>query len=165
MCILYWGSNMHLSPTKVFEITERQFHNGPSEIVHIEDYKDGKQILAIYKDKWISCYTIENKYLFFWKLATGGGAVAILEVDSTIPVDYILSMTGEASYKIYGVVNDKRIKRVEIEMSDGSLLNEDQFYDGRLFLILHENMVENRLDYEFIRGYDDDNQLIYEKEI
>ena len=156
---------MHLSPIKVFEITEQCFHYGPSEIIHIEDYRDGKQILASFQDQWISCYTIENRYLIFWRLATSGGPVAVHEIDRSIPIDFAWSTTGEGSYKFFGSVNDQKIKKIEIEMTDGTLLTQDELYDGGLFLILHENMMENRQFYEFIRGYDSDDHLIYEKEI
>lgn len=161
--ILFWGSNLHLSPVKVFEITERQFHYGPSEIVHMEDFRGGKQILAIDNDTSISCFTLERRYVFFWRLASSGGPVAMFEFDPLLPVDHAWSMTGQGDYKFWGIVNDERIERLELEMSDGTRYHQDQFHGGGVFLIQHQGMMESRIFYAFLRGYDHEDQLIYEE--
>ena len=60
------ATGLYLIPLSAHENSERSIHYGPSEVVHIEDFDEGKYILCKY-DKWISCNTVKRELLFFWR--------------------------------------------------------------------------------------------------
>ncbi|NMB97272.1 MAG: hypothetical protein GYA02_11790, partial [Clostridiaceae bacterium] len=97
-------------------------------MIHIEDWDCGKYILCKY-DKWISCNTVNRVLLFFWRF---GNQPTGFENDRTKALDY----TWDASrqyWKLYGIVNNEKIKKVEITLDNGEVLTQTDFYDD-LFL-------------------------------
>lgn len=149
-------SGLYFTPLSAHEHSERSIHYGPSEVVHIEDFKDGKYILGKY-DKWVSCNTVNRSLLFFWRF---GSQVTGFENDKSKAVDYTWSLSDQY-YKLYGIINDDRVKRIEVTLENGEMLTQSEFYDD-LFLFTRE--LDNNQDWNFknIKGYDSDNNVIFE---
>jgi len=138
------------------ENSERSIHYGPSEVIHIEDFKDGKYFLCKY-DNFVSCDTVNRSLLFFWRI---GNQPIGFENDKTKPVNYTWS-SAFSYWKVYGIVNDDRIKRVEIVLNDGNTLTQSEYYDD-LFLFTWNSNDNRSKGYKSIKGYDADNEVIYE---
>lgn len=127
-------------------------------MIHIEDWDGGKYILCKY-DKWISCNTVNRVLLFFWRF---GNQPTGFENDKTKALDY----TWDASrqyWKLYGIVNNEKIKKVEITLDNGEVLTQTDFYD-ELFLFTWKSPENGSVHNVNIRGYDVDNNIIFEEE-
>lgn len=109
LSILTFTRSLYLTPLAAHEASERSMHYGPSEVIHIEDFDGGKYILSKY-DKWISCNTAKRTMLFFW---TFGDQVTGIEVDKDKPLNFIWNIN-YVTIKVYGIINDKSINRVEL---------------------------------------------------
>lgn len=133
-------------------------HYGPSKVVHIEDIPGGKLILAKY-DRWVTCNPVNRTLLFFW---TFGGGGAGHELSQSEPLDYGWG-SADGRYRLYGIVNDKSIERVEIALTDGKVLSTTDFYDG-LFLFAWEGSKNLDTYAKSVRGYDAEGRLMFEEE-
>ncbi len=152
-------SGLYLTPLSAHENSERSIHYGPSEVVHIEDFDKGKYILCKY-DKWVSCNTVNRTLLFLWRF---GNQVTGFENDKSEPVDYTWSMS--SSYcKLYGIINDNKVKKVQITLDNGKVLTQTEFYDD-LFLFTWKSNDKNEWGFKNIKGYDSDNNIIFEDEL
>ncbi len=146
---------LHFTPLSAHESSERGINYGPSEVVHIENFRNGKYILGKY-DKWVSCDTVNRTLYFFW---TAGNQPIGFENDKTKKVCYTWSSSYN-NYKVYGIVNDKSVKKIEVTLSNGNVLTQMDFYED-LFLIAWETKDKDNIYFKAIRGYDAANKLIY----
>lgn len=156
--LFFWRSGLYLSPLSAHEHSERSIHYGPSQVVHVEDFDGGKYILGKY-DKWVSCNTVNRELFFFWRF---GNQPIGFENDKTKAVDY----TWGSSYqnnKLYGIINDERVKKVEITLSSGKIFAQTEFYSN-LFLFTWKSNNNESWDFENIKGYDSGNTIIFEEE-
>lgn len=144
---------LYLSPIAAHKSSERSIHYGPSKIVHVEDFDGGKYILGKY-DKWISCNTINRFMFLFW---TFGNQATGIDVDETKPLNSTWGYDDKRG-KLYGIINDEDIVKIELLLNDGSTLVQTEFYDDDMFLFTWEG--EFRLD--SLRAYDSGGSLIFE---
>ena len=159
LCFLFFKtSGLYLTPISAHEYSERSIHYGPSEVVHIEDWDGGKYILCKY-DKWVSCNTVKRTLLLFWRF---GNQPIGFENDKTKAVDYTWGASGQY-WKLYGIINDDKIKKVEITIDNGEVLTQTAFYDD-LFLFTWKSPENDSVYNVNIRGYDADNNVIFEEE-
>lgn len=151
-------SGLYLSPLSAHEHSERSIHYGPSEVVHVEDFDGGKYILSKY-DRWFSCDTVNRTLLFFWGFGDQASGFAN---DKTKAVVFSGGQSSE-NYKVYGIINDDRVKTIEIALGDGNVLTQSHFYDN-LFLITWTT--DNTADRNFkkLKGYDAVNKEIFESD-
>ena len=160
LSIITFTIGLYLTPIAAHEASERSMHYGPSKVVHIEDFDGGKYLLSKY-DKWISCNTVKRTMFFFW---TFGGNVTGVENDKNKPLDYLWRMDAEYGTKLYGIINDDSINKVELHLKDGNVLSQTDFYDGDMFLFTWDSdftqMWVNR-----IKAYDALGNLIYEEDV
>lgn len=157
--LLLMRTGTYLSPLSAHEHSERSIHYGPSKVVHIEDFEKGKYILGKY-DKWVSCNTVNRELFFLWRF---GDQPTGFENDKTKAVSY----SGSASFpynKSYGIVNDKRVKKVEIDLSNGDTLTQKDLYED-LFLLTWKSEDNEQIYMKIIRGYDSGNNLIFEEKL
>jgi hypothetical protein len=154
-----YRSGSYLTPLSAHEHSERSIHYGPSQVVHIQDYEEGKYILCKY-DKWISCNTVNRQWLFFWRF---GNQVTGIENDLTKGVNYTWSSSYQY-FKAYGIINDDRIKKIEIMLSDGTTLTQTDFYDD-MFLLTWTTEKHSDKYMKSIRGYDSNNAVLYEDSV
>lgn len=153
---VYLGySGLYLSPLSAHENSERSIHYGPSEIVHIKDFEKGKYILGKY-DKWISCNTVNKKLFVLWGF---GDQVTGFENDKSKTVDYTWNMS-HTYYKLYGIINDDRIKEIEITLVNGERIIQTEFFDD-FFLFTWKGKDEKGWDFESIIVYDLNDNVIF----
>jgi len=150
-------SGLYLTPLSAHESSERSIHYGPSEVVHVEDFEEGKHILGKY-DKWISCNTVEKELFFLWNF---GSQVTGFENDKNKPLNYSWNASHQY-YKCYGIRNDVGIEKVEIILYNGDVYETTDFYDN-LFLITWESSEDNDYYIKNIKGYDKANNIIFEE--
>ena len=62
-------------------------------------------------------------------------------------------------YKVYGIINDRSIKKVEIILANGDTLLQEDFYDN-MFLIPLETVGLG--DFSGIRAYDEEGNIVFE---
>ncbi|WP_242831257.1 hypothetical protein [Desulfitobacterium dehalogenans] len=156
-------SGLYLSPLSAHENSERSIHYGPSKVVHMEDFDKGKYILGKY-DRWVSCNTVRKELLFFWSF--GNNPIGF-ENDPTEIIDYTIDGFHDDDhydFKLYGIVNDPRIKKVEIILRDGKVLTQTEFY-GDLFLITwRTNDYTSDWGLEEVRGYGEGDSILFRAE-
>jgi len=157
--LLFRMSGLYLTPLQAHEKSELGANYGPSKIAHVEDFKYGKYYLGKY-DKWFSCNTVKRELGLFWRF---GSNVYGKENDTTKAIDFSWQSTrmqDKMYTTIYGVINDSKVKKVEVTRSDGEVLTQTEFYDD-MFLFHYESV--NDLYMKSIKAYDEDNKLIFEK--
>ena len=150
-------SGLYFTPLAAHRSSERSIHYGPSKVIHMEDFKDGKYILGTY-DKWVSCDTVNRAWLFFWH---AGNQPLGFENDKSVSVNYTYMSSGQ-NHIAYGIINDKGIQKIEINLSSGVTLIQSDFYED-LFLFTWKSDQENKITFQSIRGYDVDDNIIYEE--
>ncbi|MDP4089254.1 MAG: hypothetical protein Q8930_08320 [Bacillota bacterium] len=155
--LLLMRTGIYLSPLSAHEHSERSIHYGPSKVAHIEDFEKGKYILGKY-DKWVSCDTVNRELFFFWRF---GDQPVGFENDKTKAVSYTYSFSNPYD-KAYGIVNDKRVKKIEITLSNGDILTQTNFYDD-LFLLTWKSDDNENTFMKILRGYDSYNNIIFEE--
>lgn len=156
-CLPAARSGLYLSPLSAHEHSERSIHYGPSEVIHIQDYDKGKYILGKY-DKWVSCNTVNRTLFFFWRF---GSQPTGFENDKTKMVDYTWHMS-QTYYKLYGMINDDRVKKIQITLANGKVFSQTEFYDD-LFLLTWKERDNGNWDFKNIIGYDSDNNIIFKE--
>lgn len=155
-------SGLYLTPMSAHKASERSIHYGPSKVVHVEDFDGGKYMLSKY-DKWASCNTVNRSLFFFWSF---GNQVTGFEKDTSKAIDYTWDMTDEVQYKLYGIINDNRIEKIEITLSNNETLTTRDFYED-MFIFTWKNEGQSNykyLEFKNIKGYDQDENLIFEDE-
>lgn len=152
--ILFSGGPLYLDPMAAHRASERSIHYGPSEVVHVENFPGGKYYLGKY-DQWISCNTVNRTLGIFWRF---GSQVTGIEVNEEKPVSYTWSYS-EDRRKAYGVLNDKRTKRLEVHLTDGTVLTQRVFYQ-EMFLLTWTGEAE----FSKIVAYDSTDAVIFEEE-
>ena len=140
-----------LTPLAAHEASERSIHYGPSEVVHVEDFNGGKYILGKY-DKWVSCNTVNRTLFFFWRI---GNQPIGFENDMTNSISFTWGQSYD-NIRVYGIINDDKIVKVEITLANGEVLTQTEFYDD-LFLFTWKSAV-----FESIKGFDSQGNTIYE---
>lgn len=145
---------LYLTPLSAYEHSERSLHYGPSTIVHIEDYAGGKYVLAKY-DRWFSCNSVRRAFGLFWR--SGGGSIG-QENDKTKAVVFSWSASRE-DYVVYGIINDERVKTIEVTLDDGQALTQSKFYDGMFLISGTGNKYCKKL-----KGYAAGGQVMFEAE-
>lgn len=152
------STGLYLTPLAAHRASEKSIHYGPSKVVHVEDFTEGKYILGKY-DKWISANTVNKGLFFFWRM--GNGATGI-ENDLTKDINISYGMSGD-NYKYYGIINDDRIKRVEILLDNREVLSETEFHED--MFIFAGSGPNNEFPYvKHVKGYDLEDNLIFEEE-
>jgi hypothetical protein len=151
-------TGLYFTPMSAHESSERGMHYGPSEVIHIEDFKDGKYLLCKYDD-FVSCDTVNRFLIFLWSI---GNQPIGFQNDKTKPLNYTWS-SSFSNWKVYGIVNDTRIKKVEIILDNGIILTQSKLYED-LFLFTWDSSDNGSKGYKRIKGYDSDNKVIYEEE-
>jgi hypothetical protein len=149
---------LYLTPISAHEHSERSIHYGPSEVVHVEDFEKGKYILCKY-DRWVSCNTVNRTLFFFWRF---GNQATGFENDKSKALGY----TWEGSYqyyKLYGIINDSSIKKIEVTLSNGAIFTQTDFYDD-MFLLTWKLKDKEDLYSKSIKGYDANNNIIFQEE-
>ncbi len=151
-------SSLYLNPLSAHEDSERSIHYGPSEVVHIENFEGGKYVLGKY-DKWVSCNMVSKVFFFLWGF---GSDPTGFENDQTKAVDYTWAAINH-NFKLYGIINDDRVKKIEITLGNGKVLIQTDFYDD-LFLFTWRDTLDEDWNFKNIRGYDANNNIIFEEE-
>jgi hypothetical protein len=149
---LFLNRGISLTPMAAHEASERSIHYGPSKVVHIEDFDDGKYILCKY-DKWISCNTVKKTMFFFW---TFGNQVTGIEIDKGRPLNFTWGYSSDRN-KLYGIINDSNINKVELYLDDGRTLSQTEFYDDDMFLFTWKG--ESKLSE--IKAYDSQGNILF----
>ena len=91
---------------------------------------------------------------FFWY---GTNPIGFENTNSKA-IEYTWNMSYN-TLKIYGIINDKQITKIVIDVDDGITTTITEFYDD-LFLFVC-NLDSNKLGHT-IKGYDSNDNLIYE---
>lgn len=152
--IFMYPSPLYFTALSAHKSSERSIHYGPSEVKYIEKFSGGKYILGQY-DQWVSCNTVDRTLLIFWSF---GDQVTGFQNDTSKPVDFSGKLSDKKSL-VYGIINDKRIKRIELVMSDESIISQDEFHD-QLFLITY---TKGNISFNFtLKAYDQHNNLLYQ---
>ncbi len=154
--LLFMALGLHLTPLSAHERSERRVHYGPSEVVHVENYEKGKYILCKY-DKWVSCNIVNKGLFFFWRIES---QTIGFENDKTKAISY--TWRGyDQDFMVYGIINDNKVKKVEVTSNDEKVFTQTEFYDD-LFLLIWK--WDNDWGIKNIKGYDSDNNVIFEEE-
>ena len=61
----------------------------------------------------------------------------------------------------YGIINDNRIKKIEVTLENGDILIQDEFYED-MFLVTWKSPNDSIIDFAGIRAYDEDSNIIFE---
>jgi len=159
LAIFLLSSKLYLTPLSAHEHSERSIHYGPSDVVHIENFDKGKYILCTY-DKWVSCNTVNRSLLFFWRF---GNQPIGFENDKNKIINYSWSISNQYS-TAYGIINDKKVKKVELELGNGEVKIQTDFYDN-LFLIAWKSSESKNVYLKNVKCYDLNNKIIFEEEV
>lgn len=107
----------------------------------------------------VSCNTVDRFLYIFWR--AGSQRIGI-ENDTTKAICYDWS-SGHPYFKAYGIINDENIKKIEVTLSNDVVLTQDVFYE-EMFLIKWKGEDKSTPAYfTGIRGYDADNNIIFEE--
>ena len=147
---------LYLSPVSAHEHTERDMHYGPSEIMQTINVNDEKYLLCKY-DKWVSCNIVKRKLLLFWEYEN----TIIVEDNKMKAVNYSWSGSYQ-NFRLFGIINDDSIIKIEISNDKGEILTQRVFYDDLFLLTWILNKNENG-NYKNIKGYDADNNILFEE--
>ena len=148
--------SLYLTPRAAYEHAERKSHYGPSRMVHMYNFEGDKYFLCTY-DKWISVDKVNRSLFFLWN----GDNPSILENDNSMAVKYTWSISNTIEGKVFGIVNDDRIRKLEVVLEDGRQLIETQFYD-KMFLFHWKSQDSGNCNFTSFKGYDSENNLIFE---
>lgn len=152
------STGLYLTPLSAHRASEQSIHYGPSKVVHIEEFPEGKYILGKY-DKWISANTVNKSLFFFWRY---GGQVLGIKNDLTKAINISYGMSGE-NYNYYGIINDEKIKKVELLLDNGEVLTETDFHED-MFIFARSSPNDKFPYVASVKGYDIDDNLIFQEE-
>jgi len=153
------ATGLYLTPISAHENSERSIHYGPSEVIHIEDFDEGKYMLCKY-DKWVSCNTVKRKLFFFWGF---GNQVTGFENDNTKALDYTWGMS-DGNHKLYGIINDDKIIKIQITLNNGKVFTETEFYEDLFLFTWKADNDDEGWWFNNIKGYDLNNNVVFEDE-
>lgn len=151
------STGLYFTALGAHRASEKSIHYGPSKVVHVEELSGGKYILGKY-DKWISANRVNKSLFLFWRF---GSQVIGIENDLNKAINFSYGLQGE-NYNYYGIVNDTKIKRVEILLDNGDLLIETKFYED-MFIFADSGPNDKFAYVEYVRGYDQEDNLIFEE--
>ena len=152
------STGLYLTPLAAHRASEKSIHYGPSKVVHIEDFPEGKYILGKY-DKWISANAVNKRLFFFWRFSD---QVIGIENDLTKAINISHGLTGD-NYKYYGIINDERIDKIEILLDNGKVLKETEFYED-MFIFVETGPNDKFAYVRNVKGYDLNDNVVYEEE-
>jgi len=144
----------YINPAAAHRGSERSVHYGPSEIVHVEDFPGGKYFLGKY-NQWISCNIINRTMGIFW---SSGGDVTGSEIKYDNPLFYV-SQFSQPNARAFGILHDQSIDKVEVHLTDGTILTQKDFYED-MFLLTWKNEAE----FHKIVAYDHIGSVIFQEE-
>ncbi len=148
-----------MTPLSAHQHSERSIHYGPSEVIHIEDFDGGKYLLCKY-DRWISCNTVNRTLHFLWGF---GNQATGIENDKSKAVAFSGSESSENSI-VYGIINDDRVKTIEITLANGNVLTQTNFHDNMFLIAWKTNNSNDRYFNNALKGYDAANKVIFESD-
>ena len=154
--LVYSSRSFYMSPMAAHKAAERNFHYGPSDIIHVEDFSGGKYFLGKY-DRWISCSTIEKVWGPFWSYS---GQITGIELETDKPITYTWSFSwGSPKYysEVYGILHDQSIDKVDVHLMDGTVLTQNEFYED-MFLLHWDGQVE----FDRIIAYDSSGTAVFQ---
>lgn len=149
---------LYLTPLSAHKSLERRANYGPSEVIHVVNRDEGKYLLCKY-DKWVSCNTVNRRLGFFW---SPGSHPIGFENDKKKVINYSWNSSA-THYKFYGVINDNDIKKVEIILNNGEIIEETELYED-LFLFTWKVTNNIQMGVINIKGYDAEDNMIFEEE-
>lgn len=152
--LLFTRSYLYLDPMTAFRSSERSNHYGPSEVVYMESFPGGKYIVGRY-EQWISQFEINRVFGIFWRIGNGHTGI---EIKENQPLTYVLSQS-DYGFRVYGIITDSKIAKIEVYTLDGSILTQSDFHEG-LFILSWEEDAEFRK----IMAYDASGAVIFEEE-
>ena len=152
--VLFTRSYLYLDPMTAFRSSERSNHYGPSEVVYMESFPGGKYIVGRY-EQWISQSEINRVFGIFWRIGNGHTGI---EIKENQPLTYVLSQS-DYGFRVYGIITDSKIAKIEVYTLDGSMLTQSDFHEG-LFILSWEEDAEFRK----IMAYDASGAVIFEEE-
>lgn len=156
-------SGLYLSPLSAHENSERSIHYGPSKVVHMEDFDKGKYILGKY-DRWVSCNTVKKELFFLWGF---GNNPTGFENDPAKAIDYTMDGSFDEDhydFKLYGIANDPRIKKVEIILRDGRILTQTEFYEDLFLFTWQTDEDAPNGGLKEVRGYGEGDSILFRAE-
>lgn len=156
--IFSYGS---LSAIRAHEKSERTLHYGPSDIIRSIDLDDAKIYLCRYKD-WFSISTVKRGLVMWYP---GGGGVEVIDYSKQVSYSWGTSDIKENMItKIYGYVSDSDIDTIII--TDENKTNKAKYVldESRMF-IFHWNDNEQKNKIQYLRGLNEDGNVIYEEDI
>jgi len=154
--LVYSSRSFYMSPMAAHMAAERNFHYGPSDIIHVEDFSGGKYFLGKY-DRWISCSTIEKVWGPFWR---SGGHTFGVEVETDKPLTYTWSFSWASpkyQTEVFGILHDQSIDKVVVHLMDGTVLTQNKFYED-MFLLHWDGQVE----FDQIIAYDSSGTAVFQ---
>ena len=148
---------LYISPVSAHEHSERDMHYGPSEVIQTINIDNEKYLLCKY-DKWVSCNIVKRKLHLFWEYEN----TIIVENNRMKAVNYSWSGSYQ-DRRLFGIINDDSIIKIEISNNKGKILTQTVFYDD-LFLLTWKLNKNGEGNYKNIKGYDADNKILFEEE-
>lgn len=152
--LMFTRSYLYLDPMTAFRASERSNHYGPSEVVYMESFPGGKYIVGRY-EQWISQSEINRVFGIFWRI--GNGHIGI-EIKENQPLTYVLSQS-DYGFRVYGIITDSKIAKIEVYTLDGSMLTQSDFHEGFFILSWEEDA-----EFQKIMAYDASGAVIFEEE-
>jgi hypothetical protein len=111
----------------------------------------------------VCCDTVRIFGYFLWRF---GGLPIGFENDWSKPLKYT-RFYGNNEYKVYSVINDKRISKVKIFANHGKAYSLTRFYDGIFVLLWNEDGDGGGGGDSYVQGlekitaYDGDWKVVY----
>jgi len=154
ICFVLFTGMFYIDSAAAHRASERSAHYGPSEIVHVEDFPGGKYYLGKY-DQWITCNIIKESNGIFWRFASD---VTGLEIKYDNPIFYAAQFS-QPNARAFGILHDNNITKVEVHLTDGTILTQEDFYED-MFLLAWDSEFE----FHKIVAYDLSGTVIYQDE-
>lgn len=144
-----------LSPLAAHKASEKSAHYGPSQIVHIEDFEEGKYILCKY-DNWISCNTVLKDFGFLWRF---GNQPTGIENKKEKAVEFTFSISEYG--KLYGIINNPSITKIEVKLNDGTKIEKTKFYKDMFLFTWVNKKSNNYLILDTITAYNNSGEVVF----
>jgi hypothetical protein len=160
LCLLYMmTSGLYFDPMQAHERSEHSAHYGPSTVVGIVEYNGDRHMLCKYENT-VSCDTVQRFWHFFWRF---GSSPFGFENNRSKPLNYTWCY-GNHLYKVYGVINDKRILKVKVFTNHGKVYSQTKFYDG-VFVLFWKSEGNYDQGLQKVTAYDGDGKVVYSEEL
>lgn len=155
MTFIILFSGIRLTPVGAHIFSEKSIHYGPSKIIKIFNHGDYQHLLCKY-DCWISCNTVNRMLYFFWSI---GDQPIGFENDMSKSINYSGRFSHGDNY-IYGVVNNPDIKKIELHISEGNVIEHGSFYDNLFYFYWESDGSDWGI--EKIVGYNSKGEILEE---